>query len=45
MFAAVYCHVNIAGVCHCLNANIINNKELKLILKPYLFDKIPILIF
>ena len=44
MFAIVYCHVNIAGICHCLDTNTINNKELKLILNPYLFDK-KILIF
>ena len=45
MFAVVYCHVHIARICHCLDTNIINNKELKLILNPYLFDKKTILIF
>ena len=45
MFTVVYCHVNIAGICHCLDTNTINNKELKLILNPYLLDKKTILLF
>ena len=39
MFVVVYCCINIAGICHCLDTNTINNKELKLILKWYPYDK------
>ena len=45
MFVVVYCCVNIAGICHCLDTNTIYSKELMLILKPFLFDKLSIRIF
>lgn len=46
MFARIYCHVNIAEICHCLYINIITNKEGEANAKAiYLWHKIPVQLF
>ena len=44
-FAVVYYHFNIADMCCPLDTNTITYEETKLILKPFLFSKISILLF
>ena len=41
-FAAVYCHINITGLCYYIDTNTITNKEIKANIKAISFEIIPI---